>query len=327
MSSPAFRNVFEPQAERNTSNIEKAGASILKDSFRLSTLFLIGALVQSILFLVLPARYALLPTVILLLHALITTITEVRSPAAWATGTGKHLVPYKVSAQIPNQSYNPSANEPSIFGSTPADKGIVVLHLGLRFNHPLGVLCPGGKEMGEHKKACDERVMAHMESSDDDFGCLGISSWQAVDEGESHSTMLSVYYFRDMDGLNRFAHDAVHRKAWDYYAKEFYTKQTDGVDGWKGRHIGVYHEAFYAPPGMWETIYANMQPTMLGRAMAPVKNQDTGKTEWVGTLVDARHKALRSQWGRMGRSVGDRYPPGAEGGRDGYGTLKGDVGY
>lgn len=240
--------------------------------------------------------------VILLLHALITTIVEIRSPTAWSKGSGANMISYKVSAQIPNDSYNPSAGaeKKSIFGSTGADKGIVVLHLGIRFNHPLGVLGSGAKEIGELNQACNERVMAHIDSSDDDFGCLGISSWQSVDERESRNTLMSVYYFRDMDGLNRFAHDPVHRKAWDWYVKEF------AADNGK-RHIGVFHEAYYAPPGMWETIYMNMQPTMLGRAIAPVKNESTGKTEWVGTLVDARHKGLRSQWARMGRTVGDRY--------------------
>ena len=56
--------------------------------------------------------------------------------------------------------------------------------------------------------------------SQDDFGCLGMTDWQGTDR-ESNNTLLTIYYFRDVEGLNRFAHDAVHRKAWDWYNKEF----------------------------------------------------------------------------------------------------------
>ncbi|KAM7184309.1 protein of unknown function (DUF4188) domain containing protein [Naviculisporaceae sp. PSN 640] len=312
MASGSFRNIFEPQSGRLDHNSNTGGTALIKDAFGLRTLLLMGALFQTIISLIVPARYAFVPMAIFLLHSLATTIVEIRSPTAWSKGSGANTIPYKFSAQIPNETYKPSsAGEKPIFGSTGADKGIVVLHLGIRFNHPLGILGPCAKEMGEVSKACNDRVMAHIDSSDDDFGCLGMSRWQSTDERESRNTLMTVYYFRDMDGLNRFAHDSVHRKAWDYYMKEFGTENGR-------RDIGVFHEAYYAPPGMWETVYMNMQPTLLGRAMAPVKNESTGKTEWVRTLVDARHKGLRSQWARMGRFVGDRYPA------DGYGHQKGE---
>jgi len=257
---------------------------------------------------VLPARYSLIPLLLVSLHTVTSTLIEVYSPSAWKKGQGAGIITKTVSAQFPKESYNSpdpadKSDDKSPFSSTPADHGIVVLHLGVRFNHPLGVLSPMGKEVAEASAACNKRVMAYIDDKDgskDDFGCLGMTAWQGT-ERESNNTMLTVYYFRDIEGLNRFAHDEVHRKAWDFYKQEFCKRL-----GYT--HIGVFHETFYAPPEMYETIYMNIQPTMLGLATMQVFNEEKGKREWVSPLVDGKHPRLRSQWARMGKNVkGDGY--------------------
>lgn len=238
---------------------------------------------------------------------------EMYSPSAWKSGPGAGVIHQKVSAQFPQESYNPRSDNDDDdnkvpFGSSPASHGIVVLHLGIRFNHPLGLLCPGSPEIATLFGDCNKRVMAYIDDkagSQDDFGCLGMTDWHGTDR-ESNNTLLTIYYFRDVEGLNRFAHDAVHRKAWDWYKKEFCERR-----GYS--HVGVFHETFYAAPEMYETIYMNIQPTLLGHATMKVFNEEKGKREWISPLVEGKHPRLRSQWSRMGRKIESEEKGGEEG--------------
>lgn len=263
---------------------------LVKDSFTLTTLLALGGLAQALLSLVLPPRYALLPLGFLTLRAVVRTALGLASPARYASSL--RVVPGRVVSQLPTPSYNSLAAETaSPFGSVPASQaGVVVFHIGARYNHPLGPLCPGGKEVAEHFLACAGDALRRA----DEFGCLGQTNWRG-EETASNNTVLAVLYFRDLDGLNRFAGDAVHVRAMKWY-NEFVLKQ-----GYS--HIGIYHETFCAPPGGYETIYDNMPPTLLGAASARVRNEATGEDEWAGTLVDGRHPALRTQLSRMGRQV------------------------
>ncbi|KAK4150423.1 hypothetical protein C8A00DRAFT_18033, partial [Chaetomidium leptoderma] len=263
---------------------------LIKDSFGLPTLLVLGGLGQAILSVILPSRYALLPLVFLLLRAVILTTRDIASPARYTSKLG--VVPGRTSAQLPNSSYDPLRSEKaSLFGSKPAEKGVVVFNLAARFNHPLGALAPGGKELAERFLACHTDLLRRAE----EYGCLGGANFRGGDAA-SNNTILTIYYFRDLDGLNRFAHDPIHRQAWDWYDKEFVKER-----GYS--HIGISHEAFCAPAGAYETIYVNMQPIMMGACNADVKNEATGDDEWFRTLVDASSPVWRSQHSRMGREV------------------------
>jgi hypothetical protein len=260
---------------------------LLKDSFSLTTLLVLGGVVQGVLSLMLPAGYALLPLVFLLLRAIVNTVRDLTSAENYALKRG--VIPGRTSAQLPNTSYDPLRSEKaSPFGSTPAEKGIVVLHLGARFNHPLGALAPGAKDFGDQFLACHKDLLKRAK----EYGCLGGTSFRG-DEAASSNTILTVYYFRNLEGLNRFAHDPVHRQAWDWYNRECLKK------GYT--HIGIFHEVFSAPPGAYETIYVNMQATMMAGGYANIKNEATGADEWVRSAVDASGPVWRSQQSRMGR--------------------------
>ncbi|KAK3291085.1 uncharacterized protein B0H64DRAFT_478411 [Chaetomium fimeti] len=286
MPPASFKGIFAPTGKRSW---EKASglANFLKDSFSLPTLLVLAGFVQGVLSLILPSRYALLPTVFVLLRAVVCAIRDVTSLERFVAERG--VIKGRTSAQLPNASYDPVlAEKASPFGSAPAEKSIVVLHLGARFNHPLGGLAPGSKEVTEKFMACHKEVLTRAK----EFGCLGGTSYRG-DETASNNTVMTVYYFRDLDGLNSFAHDRVHREAWDWYKKECLKK------GYS--HIGIFHEAFCAPAGAYETIYVNMQPTLLGAGSADVKNEATGTDDWVRTVVDASSSVWRSQHSRMGR--------------------------
>jgi len=184
-------------------------------------------------------------------------------------------------------SHLPPSNSNSLFPA-PAHlpPGLVTLHLGVRFTHPLGILAPGVRDVGGHFEACNTSVLDAAKP----YGCIGYSSWNAASQ-DANNTMMTVYYFRDVEGLNAFAQGEVHRKAWDWYS------------GWckdgKG-YIGVYHETFEVKEGGWETIAVNMPPTLLGAGSLPVGAEE-GEEVWVSPLVEARGRRFKGQWQRMGR--------------------------
>jgi len=256
--------------------------------FTVRDFFVIGASFQIILVVILPTRYAIMPALLLLLHLIVSTVLQSRSRAAnpFLAGT----VFGKTSAQLPKISYDPRAANKTAFGSQPAAEGVVVLHLGVRLNHPLGVLAPGAKEIGDEFARCNEAVLERA----DVFGCLGTSIWRAG-ERDRANTLMNVYYFRNLEGLNAFAHDPIHRQAWDAYNR---VSKKLGYT-----HIGVFHETFYCPPGGYETVYVNTPPTLMGATSVKTFNEATGEEEWIRPVVNADTSALRSQFGRMGRAV------------------------
>jgi hypothetical protein len=240
--------------------------------------------------LVLPSRYALLPLAFLLGRTVILTARDLASPAASHKGT----VPGRTSAHLPYDSYGPQpdgSEKASPFGPTPTERGVVVLHLGARYKHPLGMLGPGAQEFTKYFLDCQKEVLDHAKQ----YGCISSTMWRG-DEASSNNTILAVFYFRDMEGLDRFSHGPLHKKAWNWYNSQFVKK-------WGYSHIGIYHEAFWAPPGAYETVYINMPPSLMGAGDASIKNETTGEEEWVRTLVDASTPVWRTQHSRLGKRI------------------------
>lgn len=236
---------------------------------------------------VLPARYALIPLLLLLGRAIISTIIQTRSPKD--NPFTLDVVPGRVSAQLPSRTSG-------AFGTKPAAEPLVVFHLGVRFNHPLGLLSPGAKEIGDYFTA----MIKALEQRRDEFGMLHITNWRAA-ERSSNNTLMIIAYFRDVAGLNKFAHDKVHRDGWDWYLR-FAKKEGNS-------HLGIFHETFVTRSGDYETIYIDCPPTLLGAANVRINADDSGraaeaeKESWARPLVSANHSALRSQQGRMGTTL------------------------
>ena len=289
-ATAAFRGIFKPSQTRHPVQQDLFSFHV-KDLFTIPQLLLAGALLQILALAVLPTRYALIPTGLLLAHSITTTVMYSISPSTSPFAQG--VIRGRVSAQLPNASYDPRSSgegAASLYGNQAASKGVVVLHLGVRFTHPLGVFAPGGRDIGDLFAACNRDVVARAK----DYGCIGVSSWRAGERGSQNSFMY-IYYFRNIEGLNAFAHDKIHRDAWTWY-NDFGKKH--GFN-----HIGVFHEAFVSKPGTYETIYVNMPPVMMGAANVQARNDQTGEDEWMRPLVDANVPALRSQFGRMGKST------------------------
>lgn len=134
-----------------------------------------------------------------------------------------------------------------------------------------------------------------------EFGLLSTSTWRGTDRASTNS-ILMVAYFKNVEGLNRFAHSKVHRDGWDWYHR--FVRET----GY--RHFGIFHETFLSRRGEWETIYADCAPTLLGAGNVGVDSGVGGekaeeeKVAWIRPLVSADHPALKTQSKRMGLTLG-----------------------
>jgi len=120
----------------------------------------------------------------------------------------------------------------------------------------------------------------------EEYGLLASSIWLGA-EKESGNGNLVLMYFKNYEGLHRYAHDPLHREAWTWWNNTYA----------QNPHIHIWHEAFNVPAGQWESIYMNGRPSTLSAGLVPIKT--AAGTKWVSTIVDASRGVLRSSKGRM----------------------------
>lgn len=126
---------------------------------------------------------------------------------------------------------------------------------------------------------------------------------------------MTVYYFRSMAGLHKFAHAPAHRAGWNWWNRT--VKEHP--------HISIMHEVYEAPAGAWESIYVNYKPIGLGMlsipivvwwianvvglatAMFPVRSaggDEKGVSkQWMGSLVDASRANMKLAKNRLGWDI------------------------
>ncbi|KAK3648760.1 hypothetical protein LTR56_001033 [Elasticomyces elasticus] len=278
-----FTGLIAPvSGQRPPSNFfaKYSGIVILRDNFTLTTLLCFGAIIQSLLFFTI-GRLAVLPAVVYLLWR---TLRAYAMTVGWLHNSYMDNVKLgKASAQFPDAEGN--------FSSKPADDDIVVFLIGTRVNHPMGLLAPGFKDLGDMftqmAKDCDDHA--------EEFGFLGMTSWISNGLRDTNNELLIVGYFRTPEGLHNFAHSKYHTDAWAWWNTNHKTHP----------HLSIYHETYDVPKGHWETIYINSHPSHLGSASFKVYDNEKGEEVWQSGLVDASKGALRTSKGRMSRSKGD----------------------
>lgn len=248
---------------------------MIKDAFKLHTLLLFGAIGQILLCAVLPMKWAIVPAAGLLLNAVVTTFIQLMSPGSNSFREG--VVDGRVTAQLPS--------EKGTFGPEAATGSVVVFQLGIQYNHPLGVFGPGRAEVASSFMKMNKDLMARRE----ELGLLGMSRWRG-NERETNNTLLLTYYFKDVQSINRFAQEEIHRKGWDMY----------NASTWK-KHVGVFHETYSISAKHFETVYDNCRPVLMGRGL--VKCETEAGEKWVNTLVSADTPLLKTQYGRFGRDT------------------------
>ncbi|KAF4984335.1 hypothetical protein FZEAL_446 [Fusarium zealandicum] len=273
MKSAEFRPTLAPTSKPAIYSPATETFFIYKDSLKPHTTVLLGSILQLTLSAILPLRWAIVPPAILLLNSVITTVIQARSPKP-NEYTGS-TIPGRVTAQLPTSA--------GVFGNKPGARPVVVFNLGVQANHPLGIAAPGFTKVADYFTAMQRDLSARR----DDYGLLSVSNWRG-DERASNNTLLITYYFRDVEGLHRFAHDELHRKAWDWIAAS------------RIKHIGIFHETFCVPAHAYETVYVNCHPVLMGRSA--VETTGVGEEErWTNVLVSADVPALKTQWARLMR--------------------------
>ncbi|EWZ98219.1 hypothetical protein FOWG_02418 [Fusarium oxysporum f. sp. lycopersici MN25] len=274
MKKSEFRSKMEPTSRPLTFASTAGMLFMLKDCFKPQTTVVVGSFIQLALCAVLPLRWAVVPPLAVLFNSIVTTTIQLYSTNP--NEYNKNVVPGRATAQLPFSTGS--------FGSTPGASPVVVFHLGIQANHPLGLAAPGMEQISKYFMAMHN----DLASKRDEYGMLSSSTWRG-DEKSSNNTLLLIYYFRDIESLHRFAHDELHRKAWDYVNKS------------KLKHVGIFHETFNVPAHEYENVYVNCHPVLMGHAT--VKTTEGGEEEerWINSLVSADTPLLKTQYARMSR--------------------------
>lgn len=280
-----FIGLVPPKEQRPTSAYHgpASGKALIRDQFSITTWLAMGATVQASLFLV-AGKLAFVPAVAILLYRVFTAYAM---SVGWMHNTYMDgVLMKKFSAQIPDASGQ--------FGAKPADSDVVVFLIGTRCNHPMGILGPGFKELGDYFAS----MVKELENSDaDEFGFLGMTSWLNSSDRETGSELMQVGYFKTVEGLHKYAHSALHREGWNWWNK--HVKQYP--------HLSIWHETYHVPKGNWESIYVNSHLSGINSTTHKYTDKETGKEMWASPVVDASRGLLKTSAGRMSRSQANEH--------------------
>ncbi|KAK6527379.1 hypothetical protein TWF281_010559 [Arthrobotrys megalospora] len=261
--------------------------TMIRDQLSISTWLALGAVTQAVLFSIMGWRVFLPPAFLLLFRAVDTALVLVGfKHNAFMDG----VLLNKYSAQFPDSQGR--------FGSSPANEKVVCFLIGSRSNHPMGMFAPGVKTIGDYF----ESMTTYLDSHADEFGYLGAATWIATDRETKNERMANMY-FRNHEGLHKFAHHDMHRQGWNWWNKTVSDHP----------HIGIWHEVYVAPKGNWESIYINSAPTGLAATTFTVEPSEKaegtapGERSFASPIVDARGGLLKTSAGRMSRSQGTEH--------------------
>ncbi|PWY99556.1 hypothetical protein BCV70DRAFT_201125 [Testicularia cyperi] len=245
--------------------------AVLRDNFRISTWMALGSCVQAAAVCVFGASlWVLVLPLGVVLYKLLRVVLEVYGiiPNAHMAG----VIPGLATCFIPN-------DEGEYTGS-PSSHNLAVLLITARCNHPLGMLAPGFKEMGQYFAS----IVDWCETDSTAKGFLGMTQWLNAADRRTSNELLAIGYFRRVEDIHRLAHDVIHKQAWKFWNTRNY----------RLGYISISHEIFNAPPGNWECIYGNSKPAGLGSTVF----QSSKDGLWRSPLVRVKGP-LRSSAGRL----------------------------
>ncbi|KAF2754558.1 hypothetical protein EJ05DRAFT_479530 [Pseudovirgaria hyperparasitica] len=247
----------------------------LRDALSISSWLALGAILQSILFVTFGHR-AFIPAVALIgfrmINAFLITV------GVKANLEMQNTILSKFSAQIPQSD--------GTFSGRPADGDVVVLKIGARTDHPLGLFAPGFKVLGEYMTAMQASLEAHATH----YSYLGGTSYSGMERATGNE-FTYIMYFSTVEGVHAFAHDPLHRDGWAWWSKAAHD------------HIMIYHELFRSRRGDWEAVYSNTRP--IGLAATRFEGKTGGGTVFYSPVVDANRGLLATSRGRMSGMVRD----------------------
>jgi len=256
--------------------------AMIRDQLTISSWLSLGACFQCLLFLAV-GRIAFVPAFLLISYRVVDA-------ALIANGVKSNP---EVEGTIFNKFAVHYPDADGKYKGKTANKDIVVFHIGARVTHPMGMFAPGSKELGDFFNGMCEDI----EKRSEEYGLLGSTTYSVVGETPSNSETMTVMFFENLEGLHKFAHDPLHREAWNWWNK--------GLD--KLKHISIWHEVFRCPAGNWEGIYVNSKPRGLAATTVPrtLEKDDealgvkAGEKGFYYPIVDARKGLLKTSAGRM----------------------------
>ncbi|KAL1311867.1 hypothetical protein AAFC00_001939 [Neodothiora populina] len=285
-----FSPVFKPFEKAPCQYLNNDWASlsiVIRDQFYISTWLLIGAVLQGTFMMVLPYRNIALvaPLALILLY-------RIAVPLAMHFGLIRNTY---MDGVLPGRTVPVFADE---YGNRDkgreqiSDREMCVIMLAARSNHPLGILAPGFKYVGDVFK----EMITELNETAEESGFLGANNWMsAADKGTGSETM-GLLYFRSLEDMHKFAHGPTHMKVMDWFK--------NGYE--KFGHIGLMHEVYCLPKHGWEAVYNNYHPTGLAATATPmtVKDEAGEKTMWSSPLVWG-NGPLRYSKGRLNKQMDD----------------------
>lgn len=262
----------------------QTGNIILRDQFTHSTWILLGAcfyaLASGVLSFLLPKSGFYLSAIIFTILACYVATAILQTYGILANPEMNNVIPGLTSAVVPDVD--------GIMPSVPAQEGIVVMFLGFKVNHPLKLLAPGAKIIGDQFQ--DMITALDTEEGRHKYGILGISAYLGTSDHTSNE-VLHIMYWRNVEGVHAFAESDVHRVAWDYWNRT--VKEHP--------YLSISHEIYHSNGGQHENIYGNAKPTLIGGTAFPINNgSEKHEQEWLRPLVDVNRGPLRTSKGRLG---------------------------
>ncbi|KAF3004963.1 hypothetical protein E8E13_007953 [Curvularia kusanoi] len=280
----AVKPVFEPFASRPNDQAKRKpfvqGHTMLRDQFSIATWLSFGAVLQAGAYALLPYRniVTVLPILLFLFYkagyTACTTLGFLPNPRM------ANVVPGRVTPIYPDEKGEQSKA---------SDTEMCAILLGVISNHPLGMVGPGFKEVGD----AFDNMITQLADDATRYGYLGHSSWLNASDNTTSSEFLTIVYFENEHYLHEYAHGPMHSETMQWWSKV--VKDIP--------HVGISHEAFSCPKQSWEGIYINYPPVGLGATSKQVTGPD-GKKSWVNPLVKIGGNLSHSK-GRLGRAYGE----------------------
>ncbi|KAJ5784700.1 uncharacterized protein N7503_009912 [Penicillium pulvis] len=254
----------------------------MRDQLSISSWLLLGAVAQGLAVLALPAFYAILPAMVILSYRV--TDTFLMTMGLKRNRFMDNVIMGKFTGQIPNSE--------GVYSSKPADENVVSFQLITRSNHPLGILAPGAREIA----TLAQNMYAQLAKERETYGFLGSKTMMGADERSAGNHIITMMYFRNLEGVHRFAHGPIHTDTWNWWNSK----------GKKYGYLTIAHELYSSPKNQWENIYINGELSGLPGTKVKVKkfDQDGKEDGWdyMNAAIDARKGNLARQLGRVNQS-------------------------
>ena len=203
----------------------------------------------------------------------------------------KNVIPHKFTALVPNADGDfPSEGKP------PTNEHVALLILAAKVNHPMGWL--GAPHMQAFSELFTKMRNELATIPQSETGFLG-QTQAHVPAANGCTEVLSISYWRSAAHILKYAESATHRDAVVWYHQMFKENKIP--------HIGIMHEVYESPAGMWENVYQAFQPSLLSATTYLIQGDKTVAgtvaDEWISPVLDARRGKTATTRGRMGWDV------------------------